>query len=132
MKHGRPRGPHRIKIEGRLEAYAADPARGVLWSIHEDGRPGQEGVHPLLNGNFLTVYGEEGTILWSGIVDLDFELLQVPDFQDPTKMKQQVLGRWVHGAQKYEDPEVWAQMFFGRRRALMKRFRIPATKGVRW
>ena len=67
-----PTAEHRIEIKGTLEPYTAGPAEAVLWSIHEDGLPGAEGVHPLLNSDFLTVYGEKGIVLWRGIVDLDF------------------------------------------------------------
>lgn len=121
----------KITIEGRLEAYVAGPDRGVLWSIHEDARPGPEGVHPLLNGDFLTVYGEEGAVLWDGIVDLDFEMLQQPDAGEGGRMKQMLLGRWVHGVQKYYGPEDWARLFLDRRRARLRRFPVPPAVGRR-
>ena len=122
---------YKIEIKGTLQPYTAGPGRNVLWSIHEEGKPGPEGVHPLLNGDFLTVYDEKDIILWHGIVDLDFELLQQPNSEDPTEVKQQVFGHWVYGVQKYTDPEIWARMFFDRRRASVTRFRLPKSTSAR-
>ena len=112
---------HSIEIEGILEPYTASPADSILWSIHEDDRPGPEGIHPLLNGDLLTVYAENGATVWIGLVDLDFEICQEPDPVNPMTLWQTVLGHRVHGVPKGEDPEVWAQMFFESRRATLKR-----------
>lgn len=114
-------GRHSIEIEGILEPHVAGPGEPILWSIHEDGRSGPEGVHPFLNGDIVTVHGENGAIVWTGTIDLDFDICQAPDPEKPMTSRQAVLGRWVHGVQKGEDPEAWAEMFFESRRATLKR-----------
>ncbi len=114
------------EIKGRLEAYVAGEGRAVIWSIHEAARPGPDGVHPLLNGDFLTVYNSKGAEIWSGIVDLDFEIRQEADQADPAKTAQTVLGRQVHGLQKYMTPEVWMRMFLDQLEAHLRRIRITS------
>jgi hypothetical protein len=113
------------EIRGRLEAYVAGEGRPILWSIHDAARPGAEGVHPLLNGDFVTVYDTSGAQIWSGIVDLDFEIDREVDAADPEKVVQQVLGRTVYGLQSYLEPEAWARMFLERREAVLRRYRVP-------
>lgn len=116
-----PRRDRALTIEGTLEPWAPDVNEPVLWTIHEDGRAGPEGVHPLLNGDLLIVYDDTGTPVWVGGVEFDFEAGLQPDPLDPTRMRQAARGHWVHGLQKDEDPELWARMFFEHRRALVKR-----------
>jgi hypothetical protein len=110
-----------LTIEGTLEAWAPDGNEPVLWAIHEAARPGPEGVHPLLNGDLLVVYDDTGTPVWVGSVELGFETGFQPDPLESGRMRQVAGGRWVHGLQKGEDPELWARMFFERRRAIVKR-----------
>ena len=119
------------EIKGRLEAYVAGEGRAIIWSIHDAGQPGPDGVHPLLNGDFLNVYDTKGAQTWSGIVDLDFEICQRPDPADRTKMAQTVLGHQVHGVQKYVTPEAWMRMFLDERKAHLRRFRMPLSGHVR-
>lgn len=108
-------------IEGTLEAWTPDVDEPLLWTIHEAGRPGPEGVHPLLSGDLLVVLNAQGTPIWVGTVEFDFEAGLQRDPLDPSSMRQTVAGYWVHGVQKGEDPEFWARMFFEHRRAVVKR-----------
>ena len=117
------------EIEGQLEAYIAGKGRAIIWSIHDRLRPGPEGVHPILNGDFLTVYDEKGENIWSGIIDLDFEICRRANPDDPGKMEQELLGYRVHGMQKYVTPATWLRMFLDKRKAYLRRFRItPAGR----
>lgn len=110
-----------MKIEGTLEAWTPDVSEPLLWAIHEAGRPGPEGVHPLLKGDLLIVHDLAGVPIWIGKVDFDFETGLQKDPVDPSSTRQVVAGYWVHGLQKGEDPELWARMFFEHRYAIVKR-----------
>lgn len=110
-----------LKIEGTLEAWTPEIGEPLLWVIHETGRPGPEGVHPLLNGDLLIVDDWDGTPIWIGTIEFDFEAGLRQDPADPSSMRQAIAGYWVHGFQKGEDPELWARMFFEHRHAIVKR-----------
>ena len=110
-----------LKIEGTLEAWTPDVGEPLLWAIHEAGRPGPGGVHPLVNGDLLIVHDWAGVPIWVGTVELDFEIGLLHDPLDPSSMRQAVAGYWVHGLQKGEDSELWARMFFEHRHAIVKR-----------
>lgn len=113
------------KIEGTLEAWTPDVGEPLLWTIHEAGKPGPDGVHPLLKGDLLVVHDAAGTPVWAGTVEFDFERGLQQDPLDPSSMRQAVAGYWVHGLQKGEDPELWARMFFEHSHAVVKRRIAP-------
>lgn len=110
-----------LKIEGTLEAWTPEVGEPLLWAIHEAGRPGPGGVHPLVNGDLLIVHDWAGVPIWVGTVELDFETGLRQNPLDPSGKRQAVAGYWVHGLQKGEDPELWARMFFEHRHAIVKR-----------
>lgn len=118
-----PASKRHLEFEGSLEAWTADIREPLFWAIHESGRPGPEGIHPLLNGDLLIVHDWQGTPIWIGTVELDFERGLQQDPLHPSGMRQVVSGCWVHGLQKGEDPELWARMFFEHRHAILKRLR---------
>ena len=113
----------RIEIDGRLEAWIAGEDRPVMWAIHDAAHPGSEGVHPLLNGDFLTVFDESGAEAWSGIVDLEFETGRPSDGVIPVMRTQKAMGLSVYGLQRFMAPDDWAQMFLQRRKAALRRYR---------
>ena len=62
-----------------------------------------EGLHPLENGDWLTIYSKSGdqTIVWSGII----KLLEYPPFT------QEITGMWIHSDQEGVEREIWANWF---------------------
>lgn len=114
-------GKRILTIDGTLEAWTPAVGEPLLWCIHEAGRPGPEGVHPLLDGDLLVVRDAAGVPVWVGQVEFDFETALRPDPLDPSGRRQAIGGYWVHGVQKGEDPAVWARMFFEHRPATVNR-----------
>lgn len=115
-----------IEIDGRLEAWIAGEDRPVIWAIHDSAHPGPEGVHPLLNGDFLTVFDPDGAEMWSGIIDLGFASDQPSGHGAAVTTTQEAMGLEVYGLQKFIAPDDWARMFLQRRKAVLRRFRSPA------
>lgn len=111
-------------IRGRLENYWETGTEGVRWALVEDGKPGYDGLHALRDGDRLTVYAgdEDGTVLWEGVVELEYERLWRPYPKNPEYGQQAIFGYWVRGFQVDLEPEVWASWFIeGRRAHLLKR-----------
>lgn len=106
-------------IKGKLEAFFETGTEGVIWSIYEDGKQGYDGLHPLNNGDYLTIFhsSKPYTIVWEGTVDLEYETNYRPYPTNPEYGQQAVLGRWVHGVQRDVVPEDWAMWFMGKYKA---------------
>ena len=58
-------------IFGALEPFCETGTEGVVWSVHEYGKPGYEGLNCLEDGDRLTVYSSvrNGAVEWEGPVD---------------------------------------------------------------
>lgn len=58
-------------IYGALEPFFETGTEGVVWSVHEYGKPGYEGLYYLKGGDRLRVYSSvrNGEVEWEGAVD---------------------------------------------------------------
>ncbi|WP_435641864.1 hypothetical protein [Micavibrio aeruginosavorus] len=56
---------------GALNAFCETGTEGFIWSVHEYGRPGYDGLNCLDEGDKLTVYKNvrNGEIEWQGVLD---------------------------------------------------------------
>ena len=108
-------------IRGRLESYWETGTEGVRWALEEDGKPGYDGLHALRDGDRLTVYADDegNTVLWEGVVELEYKRLWRPYPMNPESGQQAIFGHWVHGFQAGLEPDVWARWFFEHRRAAL-------------
>lgn len=104
--------PHLVWT-GVLDAFFETGTEGVLWSVLEVPSKGYESLHVLQDGDELTVYRSDGSIRWSGIVELEYETGYRSYPKNPEHGQQCVFGYWVHGNQRGMDLKVWAAMFFG-------------------
>jgi hypothetical protein len=99
-------------IKGVLSTYSDQGTEGFLWTLEEQPLRGYEGLHFLENGDHLTVFAEDGSVIWAGVIDLEFETGYQP-FEDRSGYGQQIVfGRYVNGNQRGMDLEDWASMFF--------------------
>lgn len=103
-------------ILGKGHAWFETGTEGVMWSVYENGKQGYDGLNVIKTGDKLTIYdkGERGreTVLWEGVVELEFERRYRSYPMNPANGQQEVFGMWVHGFEKTLDPEVWAKYFF--------------------
>lgn len=113
-------------ITGLLEPYFETGTEGVLWAIIDDKKKGYDSLNILKKGDMLAVFADakRETVLWQGVVDLEYERNKHPHPLNPNYVQQAVGGYWVHGLQKTLEPEVWADMFFKQRPATL----FPAPK----
>ena len=110
-----------IAIHGTLEPFFETGTEGVCWAFGQDGWPGYDGLHVLIDGDDLTVYADTGAVLWKGVVALARARRRTPAPDNPAYIQQEIFGFWVHGFQKDLEPETWARFFFERRRAALRR-----------
>ncbi len=75
--------PVKLERDGKtifaaMEPFCETGTEGVVWSVHEYGKTGYDGLIVLENGDKLTVYSEvrDGAIEWQGRLDFGPEKLE--------------------------------------------------------
>lgn len=116
--------------------FSETGTEGGWWAMQEDGFLDEDGVHwkyegirELEEGDDLTVFANDGSILWHGIIHKDektgmrcHRVLRGGKWVVDRSWKQQVVGGfWVHWVQAGMDPEAWGRLFIGKNRCLLKR-----------
>lgn len=96
---------------GRLDYWFETGTEGVEWILYEDGKNGYDGIVLPEDGDYLEIYNEDGSILWSGVVEQDFEVGYQPYPDNPELGQPCALGMWIHWTQKGFEPDVWARFF---------------------
>jgi len=124
------------EMRGVCFLFSETGTEGGWWAIQEDGfvtegeNEGEqwsyEGLHILGEGDDLTVYGDDDSVLFHGIIHRDTKTGSVSRRKGYAvtriSRKQQVVGgMWVHWIQKGMDPEAWGALFLGEKRCLLKR-----------
>lgn len=99
-------------ITGKLEPFFETGTEGVIWSIYENGKTGYDGLHPLKNGDKVTIFAGDNSVLWDGIVSLEYKRRYKQYPLNPKYGQQEVFGYWVHGFQENLEPTIWSKMFF--------------------
>ena len=107
-------------IRGELEAFFETGTEGVYWAMIDPALPGYDGLWSLEAGDRLRVIDTDDTVLWDGVIQLEYKRNWEPYPRNPEYGQQAVLGYWVHGLQEGVDPDQWAGMFFARHRALLE------------
>ena len=93
-------------IHGALDAFAETGTEGVIWSVHEYGKAGYEGLHCLQDGDELTVYTKvtNGDIEWEG--ELSFSepgITKIADWREALRTT------------KHMDSKKWLQLSYDNR-----------------
>jgi hypothetical protein len=106
-------------LRGRLEAFSEQGSEGTHWSFYQDGKTGYDGLFPLEKGDVLRVFNDEARKdeIWRGEIDFDYEIAKKPFFGGQVQRVDNI--GTVHGVQKGEDPEKWAQMFIDAKPAVL-------------
>lgn len=101
------------EISGVLIPFFETGTEGILWALEEHPpKGGYEGLHILKDGDYLTVFGDSGEIIWEGTIKLEYKTGYRPYPLNPKYGQQAVFGCWIHGNQEGMDLEEWASMFF--------------------
>jgi hypothetical protein len=99
------------RVVGTLEPYFETGTEGIVWSLHTSGVPGYDGLNCLKKGDDLLVYNPDGTALWAGEIDLEYQRCHQPFPMNPQYGKQAINNMWVNGIQADVDPETWFGWF---------------------
>lgn len=105
-------------IDGVLDWFVETGTAGVRWVVttdHGAARRSHRNLYILRDGDHLTVYREDGSVRWSGVIDFEYESNWV---EYPLRLRsgagqQTIAGWWVHGVQRRWLPEDWADLFWG-------------------
>ncbi len=112
-------------IEGKLMPFYESGLEGTLWSIHEDGKEGYDGLNPLQSGHILTVFNDAARteVLWSGVVDFEMDRQSQSGLLHAQKYSTR-LGPWGYGLPRNMHPYDWVNMFAAEKPARLE-FNAP-------
>ncbi len=112
-----------VPIEGTLDWSYEPGSDGVRWAFTTDystaTRPFQN-LHILHDGDTLTIYAEDASVRWSGVISLEYDTgwRTFTHRGEPDFGQQEVGGFWVNGVQRGWALADWADLFFGHEVAL--------------
>ena len=127
-------------MSGYCFLHSETGTEGGWWAMQEDGFPSSDGIHQsyyglryLEEGDEFTVYGTDGSVLWSGVIHKDTETGKRPrqtfhngKWGEDPEWQQQVVGCfWVHWVQAGIDPEKWGELFEGEKGCMLRRRVTP-------
>jgi len=115
-------------LTGVLYAYAETGSEGFHWSVHEDGKEGYEGLHILRDGDELTVFNDDESVLWQGVIDFEYRTGWRHYPLNPRLGQQCALGLWVHGNQEGWEIDKWAKLFIDEKRATLLKTTVKSSK----
>ena len=99
-------------IDGELMDFFETGTEGVIWSVQQTDVRGYAGLHTIKAGDALTVYNEDGSVRWEGVIEPDYEVGWTRFPQNPQHGQQVSCGRWVHWIQRGFTPDEWGDLFF--------------------
>ncbi|HEY6437101.1 MAG TPA: hypothetical protein VIY47_10975 [Ignavibacteriaceae bacterium] len=101
-------------IRGTLEPFSETGTEGVVWSLHEDGVVGYDGLNCLADGDYLTIFNPEDPekVVWEGTIKLEWERNYHKYPNNPKYGQQAIMGLWVHGIQYNVEPDKWGFWFY--------------------
>ena len=109
----------KLEISGFLVPYFQVGTDRVLWGIIDLANSGKQEVHFLQDCDFLIVYETNGRVRWQGLIHFEYQRNNSP--QPEFWTRQVVMGHVVHGCQSDCEPEQWAQMFFEKLPATLRK-----------
>jgi hypothetical protein len=102
-------------INGVCFLYTQTATVGACWAVQEDRYPASVGLRLLDDGDDLTVYAVDGSVLRNGIIHQDTTIGLLEGRNHPY-----VNGIWVQWVQAGMDPKAWRELFVGHKRCLLK------------
>ncbi|HWD40180.1 MAG TPA: hypothetical protein VG944_15125 [Fimbriimonas sp.] len=98
-------------FEGILIDWFETGLEGVVWALEEEEIQGYSGLHPIDEGDHLTILDSDGNALWSGTIVKDRKTGLATRPFNPNFKQQVALGHWVHWIQQGFTPDEWASFF---------------------
>lgn len=107
------------EISGFLVPYFQVGTDRILWGIVNLANSTKEEVYCMQDDDYLTVYNTSGQIRWEGLIHFEYKRNNSPRREFWTR--QVVMGYIVHGCQSNCEPEKWAEMFFEKLPATLRK-----------
>ena len=107
------------EISGFLSPYFQAGTDRILWGIVNLANSESEEIHCLHDDDYLTVYEPSGHVRWQGLIHFEYKRNNSPRREFWTR--QVVKGYIVHGCQADCEPEKWAEMFFEKLPATLRK-----------
>ncbi len=79
--------------------------------LYKDGKEGYEALEDIEAGDVLTIYNEDGSVLFEGKIVPDYKIGWQEYPLNPGHGQPCALGCWVHWTQKGWKPDDWAALF---------------------
>jgi len=107
-------------IKGALYPFWESGTEGILWFIDSGkDKRGYEGLYCIHTGDYLTIYGEKGEIIFKGKICQDTVAGWTEYPLNPGYGQPMAFGRWIHWTQIGWKPDDWAGLFLrGKKPAL--------------
>lgn len=113
--HGIKRKRRKVKelrtFTGILDEFFETGCEGLMWVLKKDGEKGYEALEFLEAGDHLTIYNEDGSVLFEGKIVPDYEAGWQEYPLNPGQGQPCALGFWIHWTQKGWKPDDWATLF---------------------
>ena len=107
------------EISGFLFPYFQRGTDRIVWSISNLANSNSQEIHCLEDNDYLTVFETTGEIRWQGQIQFEYKRNNSPRREFWTR--QVVMGYVVHGCQSNCDPDRWAEMFFAKLPATLRK-----------
>jgi len=100
-------------IKGKLDPFCETGTEGVVWCLYEDGKTGYDGLHLLMDNDYLAILdpNDNTKVIWEGHISLEYSTNCQPHPLNPNYMFQIIDGQGVKGIQVDIEPSVWFEWF---------------------
>ncbi|MDZ7726117.1 MAG: hypothetical protein U5L75_00870 [Candidatus Campbellbacteria bacterium] len=98
-------------VQGILYAHFETGTEGVLWALSEDNKSGYDALHLIEEGDFLTIFNQDGQVIFSNWIVKDTETGKRARGFGSDIEQQSAEGLWIHWIQKGWVPDDWAALF---------------------
>lgn len=114
------KGHYYLIMHGHLSAHV-DGEGYISWRFIEDAEEGHVGrEHPINGGDLLKVYDADNTLLWSGVVAFNYEMMSEDLADGSGRRVQRISGKLVRGIQGSARPLHWLEWFESGNRARLE------------
>jgi hypothetical protein len=96
---------------GRLDFLAETDLEGAVWILQEEGKTDYDGIHLIEAGDHLTVYDDNGAVVFDGEIAPDREIGKAERPGSRGFYQPATSSFWIHWTQKDWQPDDWADLF---------------------
>lgn len=99
------------RYQGTINQFFETGSGGLRWVLEKYGVEGNDALVFIEAGDCLSIFAEDGSILFEGVIDPDYQAGWKEHPFYPGSGQPQALGHWIHWTQKGWEPDEWAKLF---------------------